>query len=173
MKYTKLIAITAAAALMCAALSACGNSSEPAGIAQTDSASNPITEVYLAYIQTFSEEFDSFVNGDLDTILNGVATLTADNFDEWKSTYDNYYERCQYWNGEFGAAETMCPEDMKELHNDISVAIGNIYAELQGMEEKVDAAVKGDLSQLKAFAEEYSEAYETTSDLWKSVSERI
>ena len=173
MKYTKLIAITAAAVLMCTALSACGKGSEPASTARTDSASSPVTEVYLTYIQTFSDEFDGFVNGDLDTILKGVATLTPDNFDEWKSVYDNYYERCEYWNGEFGAAETMCPEDMKDLHNDISTAIGNIYATLQGMEEKVDAAAKGDLSQLKSFAEEYAEAYETTSDYWKRVSDRM
>ena len=169
MKYTKLIAIAAAAALMCTALSACGKDKtpEPVSTAQENSSAlNAITERYPTYIESFSDEFGGFVNGDMDTILTGLGTLNSDNFDEWNTVYQNGLERCQHWHNEVGAAEMLCPEDKKEAHTALVTTVGTIYMILDGLGERVESAQSGDFSELNAMAEQYVQADEIAHEMW-------
>lgn len=184
MKFKKLIALAASAALICLSLTACGGSGDGAqktaeqskatqAPAQNNSLPNELTSKYSNYAESFTKEFGEFVNGDMDTVLKGVGDLNADNFAQWKETYDKYNERCGHWFNELSAAEMLCPEDKAEAHKDLEAVVATIQKIFEGLEPRVQAAESGDLSQLTGMAEQYNQASDIAHEMWDRASAEV
>ncbi len=184
MKFKKLIALAATAVVICLSLTACGGSGDGAqktaeqskatqAPAQNNSLPNELTSKYSNYAESFTNEFGEFVNGDMDTVLKGVGDLNADNFAQWKETYDKYNERCEHWFNELSAAEMLCPEDKAEAHKDLEAVVATIQKIFEGLEPKVQAAEGGDLSQLTGMAEQYEQASDIAHEMWDRASAEV
>ncbi len=183
MKSKKMIVLAAFAAAALS-LTACGGSGESVqktseqpkaaqASAQGNSLPNELTSKYSNYAESFTKEFGEFVNGDMDTVLRGVGGLNADNFAQWKETYDKYNERCGHWFNELSAAEMLCPEDKAEAHKDLEAVVATIQKIFEGLEPRVQAAEGGDLSQLTGMAAQYEQASDIAHEMWNKASAEV
>lgn len=169
MKYVKrLAAVSAAAVLAVSALSACG-SSEQAATSEPVATDNVLTAKYGDYVKSYTSEVTDFIDGDMDSILNGVADINDANYGEWKSLYEKGYENAKRWYNELSAAQMLCGEDDMEFHQELTQTVGTLYKIMEGFEDRVAAADNGDFSELHSKAAEYKDADTIIHSMWEKV----
>lgn len=167
----KAVVFGAAVIMLTSVLSGCGNggtsnNASSAGTSQNSSSSSLVGDKYMNYINSFTDEVGAFVSGDMDKVLNGVGSLSQDNYAEWKALYEKGLDSTEHWYSEVGAAAMLCGEDQKEAHDELTKTVGTIYKIFEGLKSRVEAADNGDFSQLTSMAEEYKEADEIAHTIW-------
>ncbi len=179
MKHLKIIALMSAA-VICVSLTGCGGqqAADQAGVTQApaqeeNSALTALTDKYPTYAASFVSEMGEFVDGDMDTILNGIGTLDDSNFAEWNETYQKGYERCEHWFNELSASEMLCPEDKKQAHADLTATVGTIYKIMDGLKERVDAAQVSGFDELNAMGPDYADADRIAHEMWDRASAEV
>lgn len=179
MKHSKIIALMSAAVL-CVSLAGCGGqrTADTAGVTQAptqaeNSAMTALTDKYPTYAASFVSEMGEFVDGDMDTILNGVGTLNDSNFAQWNEIYQKGYERCEHWYNELSASEMLCPEDKKQAHADLTTTVGTIYKIMDGLNERVAAAQADGFDELNSMASDYADADRIAHEMWDRASAEV
>ena len=116
-----MIVFGAVVIMLASVLSSCGNgdtsskkSVDSSGSSQNSSSGSLVGDKYINYINSFTDEVGAFVNGDMDKVLNGVGSLSQDNYAEWKALYEKGLDSTEHWYSEVGAAAMLCGEDQKE-----------------------------------------------------------
>lgn len=174
----KMVAIGAAVIMLTSVLGGCGNNDTSnnktaAGSSQNSNTGSLVGDKYINYINSFTDEVGAFVNGDMDKVLNGVGSLSQDNYAEWKALYEKGLDSTEHWYSEVGAAAMLCGEDQKEAHDELTKTVGTIYKIFEGLKSRVEAADNGDFSQLTSMADEYKEADEIAHTIWEHAVEAV
>ena len=175
-----MIVFGAVVIMLASVLSSCGNgdtsskkSVDSSGTSQNSSSGTLVGDKYINYINSFTDEVGAFVNGDMDKVLNGVGSLSQDNYAEWKALYEKGLDSTEHWYSEVGAAAMLCGEDQKEAHDELTKTVGTIYKIFEGLKSRVEAADNGDFSQLTSMAKEYKEADKIAHTIWEHAVDAV
>ncbi len=80
------------------------------------------------------------MNGDMDKVLNGVGSLSQDNYAEWKALYEKGLDSTEHWYSEVGAAAMLCGEDQKEAHDELTKLSERYIRFFEGLKSRVESS---------------------------------